>query len=332
MIETDEMKAAQERLLNRYGVRADSLFVEAESVEGPVHVLRSGSGPPVIMVPGFADPAAMWAPLIAELNGFTCYAVDRPCFGLTGRTEYATATFRRLAVAFLGQVLEALALARPLFIGNSIGSLWTTWFALDQPDRVAATAHVGCPAFWLGTSAPLPLRLLSVPLLGRAIMATSPPSPRQVEAFGRHLAGEDLSKCPELRDLLVAAQKLSGAQTSTLDLLHAVVRLRGARPEVAVDAEQLRQIKQPVLMIWGSGDRFGGPEVGVEAARLIPNATLHVVPEAGHVPWVGRPGHVAAALLPFLRIHSTGRWQIGIEASESRGSVGSRPRSGTLPA
>lgn len=305
MTAIDEFKTAQTRLLQRYGVDAESQFIEIATVEGRVHVLRSGAGPPVVMVPGFADPAAMWAPLMAELEGFTLYAVDRPCFGLTGNAEHTTATFRGLAVAFLEQVLDALKIDRPLFVGNSIGSTWSTWLALDRPDRVAAMVHAGCPAFWLDTSAPLPLRLLSLPLLGRFIMAISPPSPRQMEAFGKQVAGEDLSQFPELRDLLVAAQKLPGAQGSILGLLRAVVRLRGARSEMVLTAQQLAQIRQPVLLIWGSRDAFGPPSVGEAAASMIPHATLHVVPEAGHVPWVGHPTEVAAAAVPFLRRQGT---------------------------
>lgn len=304
MTAVDEFKAAQYRLLQRYGVDATSQFIEIAAVEGRAHVLRAGTGPAVVMVPGFADPAAMWMPLMAELDGFTLYAVDRPCFGLSGSAEHSTATFRELAINFLEQVLDELEIEKPLFVGNSIGSLWCTWLALDRSDRVAAMVHAGCPAFWLGTSAPLPLRLLSVPLVGRLIMTLSPPSPRQIEAFGREMAGEDLSQLPELRDLLVAAQRLPDAKRSILSLLRAVVRLRGARPEVALTAEQLGQIRQPVQLIWGARDAFGGPRVGEEAARIVPHASLHIVPEAGHVPWVGHPREVASAAGPFLRKHA----------------------------
>jgi pimeloyl-ACP methyl ester carboxylesterase len=258
------------------------------------------------MAPGFADPAAMWAPLMAGLEGFTLYAVDRPCFGLTGEAEHTSATFRRLAVDFLEQVIDALEIERPMFVGNSIGSAWSTWLALDRPDRVAALVHAGCPAFWLNTSAPLPLRLLSVPLLGRLIMAISPPSTRQVEMFGKKFAGEDLSRFPELRDLLVAAQKLPGAQRSTLGLLRAVVRLGGARHEVRLSREELGQISQPVLLVWGANDAFGGPSVGEAAARFIPDSEICIVAGAGHVPWVGHPREVAAAAVPFLRKHAAG--------------------------
>jgi pimeloyl-ACP methyl ester carboxylesterase len=304
MIAVDEFKAAQSRLLERYRIDAEPQFIEVRAVRGRVHVLRSGTGPSVVMVPGFADPAAMWAPLMAGLEGFTLYAVDRPCFGLTGKAEHTSATFRRLAVDFLEQVIDALEIGRPLFVGNSIGSAWSTWLALDRPDRVAALVHAGCPAFWLNTSAPIPLRLLSVPPLGRFIMAHSPPSPRQVETFGRTIGGEDLSQFPELRDLLVAAQKLPGAQDSTLGLLHAVVRLRGARQEVRLSREQLGQIRHPVLLIWGSRDKFGGPSVAEEAARAIPDGEIYIVPGAGHIPWVGHPGEVTAAAVPFLRRHA----------------------------
>lgn len=304
MTAVDEFEAAQSRLLKRYGIDAEPQFIEVPAVRGRVHVLRSGTGPPVVMVPGFADPAAMWAPLMAGLEGFTLYAVDRPCFGLTGSAEHTSATFRRLGVDFLEQVIDALGIGRPLFVGNSIGSAWSTWLALDRPDRVAALVHVGCPGFWLSTSAPLPLRLLSVPPLGRFIVALSPPSPRQVETFGRKIGGEDLSQFPELRNLLVAAQKLPGAQDATLGLLHAVVRLRGARQEVRLSREQLGQIRHPVLLIWGSRDAFGGPSVAEEAARLIPDGEICIVPGAGHIPWVGHPGEVAAAAVPFLRRHA----------------------------
>lgn len=303
MTAIDDFRRAQTRILHRYGVDAESLFPRVAVVNGRAHVLRAGHGPAVVLVPGFADPAAMWTPLLAQLAGFTVYAVDRPCFGLTDSAEHDTATIRRLAADFLSQVLDALGLARPLVIGNSIGSLWATWLALDRPDRVAAMVHIGCPALWLGTSAPLPMRLLSVPSIGRRVMA-SPPSPSQVEAFGRLMAGEDLSLLPELRDLLVAAGRLPGAQRATVQVLHALVRLRGARPEVTVGPEQLQAIRQPVLLVWGSRDKFGGPDVGREAARVIPDASLRVVACGGHVPWVGHPAEVAGAAVPFLRDHA----------------------------
>jgi pimeloyl-ACP methyl ester carboxylesterase len=89
-----------------------------------------------------------------------------------------------------------------------------------------------------------------------------------------------------------------------LELLHAAVRLRGAHPEVALTAEHLAAVRQPVMLIWGARDAFGGPEVGEKAARAIRDAELRIVPEGGHVPWVGHPDEVAKAAVSFLRAHA----------------------------
>lgn len=301
---TAAFESAQQRLLRHFGVAAESRYVDAAAVDGPAHVLTAGvSGPPVVMVPGFSDPAALWAPLMARLGGFRLYAVDRPSFGLTGDAEHTTGRIRELASGFLTQVLDSLGLVRPCFVANSIGSLWTFWLALDRPERVRAMAHVGCPAMLLGTSAPLPMRLLSVPLLGRILMRFAPPSDRQVESFAR-MVGADLSDEPEIRSVLIEGQKLPGAGRATRALLRSLVRLRGARPEVELQASELRRIRQPVSLVWGDKDPFGSPAVGAEAAELLPNATLEVVEDGGHVPWIGRAKDVADVIRPFLDRHA----------------------------
>lgn len=300
---TQAFRAAQQRLLEWAGVAAESRFLEIPSVSSPVHVLTSGEGPPVVLVPGFGDPAAMWIPLMAELGGFRLYAVDRPSFGLSGSAPHTTATFRRLGIQFLEQVLDGLELERPAFIGNSIGSLWSIWLALDRPGRVAAMAHLGCPAFLLGTSAPLPMRLLSIPPVGRLMMRMSPPSPKQVEQFA-DMVGEDLSALPEIRDMLVEMQKLPGVRPALLELLHAVIRLRGPRPELVLTAHEIEQISQPVQLIWGGRDPFGPPDVGEQAAAIIPDAEFHLIPWAGHVPWFAHAPQAGELVVAFLRASS----------------------------
>jgi pimeloyl-ACP methyl ester carboxylesterase len=119
------------------------------------------------------------------------------------------------------------------------------------------------------------------------------------------MVGADLSGLQELRDLLVVMQTLPGVQPALLELLHAVIRLRGPRPEVELTASQLMQVAQPVQLIWGERDPFGAPSIGQEAARFIRHATYHVMPNAGHVPWVNDPAGVASVAVPFLLTQQT---------------------------
>ena len=290
---------AHQKLLARFSVDAESRLVDVPAVGGQAHVLVTGEGPPVMMVIGGGPPTAIWAPLMAELTGFTLFAVDLPGMGLTTRVPYDTEGLRAFAVEFLDQVVDGLGLDRPVFVAQSMGGLWTTWLALDRPDRVPAIAYIGCPALMLGTSAPFPLRLGSIPPVGRVLRRLDPPSLKQVDRFVA-MAGENFSHLPELRRLILAHEQLPDPGPALFDLVHAAVRLRGARPQVELTEDELSRLTQPVKLIWGDKDPFGPPSVGEEAARIIPNAELHVVP-GGHAPWVNQPALVAGLIAPFLR-------------------------------
>ena len=297
-----EFIRTQERTLRHYGVDAESRFIDVDVVAGRAHVLVTGDGPPVMMVIGGGLPAAMWAPLMAELDGFRLYAVDLPGLGLTDTATYSSATLRSFSVDFLDQVLAGLGLDRPVFIGQSIGGQWSTWMALDRPHQVSALVLVSCPAAMLGTAAPLPLRLLTVPGLGRVMTRLLPPSPTQVDHLAR-AAGEDFTDHPELRGLLLAAQRLPTWSSELIGIVRSVVSLRGARPQVVLTPDELARITQPVQLVWGEDDTFGAPAVGERAAELIPDSELHVVP-GGHGPWFRYAEHIGARLIPFVRKHA----------------------------
>lgn len=315
---------AQRRMLGRYGVEAESRFVEVPSVEGQAHVLVSGEGtvsgegPAVLMLNGIGTPAAMWAPLMAELDGLHLLAVDLPGYGLTDTVPGFAEDLRTNAVRFLIEVLEGLGLEAtspeasspdtsspealspegPSFVANSMGSLWALWLALDRPESVRTMVHVGCPAIVFETSAPLPMRLLSVRPLGRLLTWLRPPSERQVEDLGRMVNQHPLP--PELADLLLATERLPGFRHTFLSTLGALLRLRGNRPEMRLTAAHLGRIPHPTLLFWGEGDPFGAVEVGERMARVMPDATLHVV-GGGHAPWLTQAERMGPVATRFLK-------------------------------
>jgi len=64
--------------------------------------------------------------------------------------------------------------------------------------------------------------------------------------------------------------------------------------------EELNQIKQPTLLIWGNNDTITPPFVGKEFNRLIPNSELHFVDKCGHAPMMEVPGEFNRILDDFL--------------------------------
>jgi 2-hydroxy-6-oxonona-2,4-dienedioate hydrolase len=65
--------------------------------------------------------------------------------------------------------------------------------------------------------------------------------------------------------------------------------------------EELNQIKQPTLLVWGNNDTITPPFVGKEFNKLIPNSELHFVDKCGHAPMMEVPDEFNAILLKFLK-------------------------------
>jgi 2-hydroxy-6-oxonona-2,4-dienedioate hydrolase len=64
--------------------------------------------------------------------------------------------------------------------------------------------------------------------------------------------------------------------------------------------EDINQIKQPTLLIWGNNDTITPPFVGREFHRLIPNSELHFIDKCGHAPMMEVPDDFNRILHKFL--------------------------------
>ena len=64
--------------------------------------------------------------------------------------------------------------------------------------------------------------------------------------------------------------------------------------------EELNQIKQPTLLIWGNNDTITPPFVGREFNRLIPNSELHFIDKCGHAPMMEVENEFNEILHKFL--------------------------------
>jgi pimeloyl-ACP methyl ester carboxylesterase len=65
--------------------------------------------------------------------------------------------------------------------------------------------------------------------------------------------------------------------------------------------EEVSQIKQPTLLIWGKNDAITPPFVGEEFHKLISNSELYFIDKCGHAPMMERPEEFNTILLKFLR-------------------------------
>ena len=64
--------------------------------------------------------------------------------------------------------------------------------------------------------------------------------------------------------------------------------------------EELNQIQQPTLLIWGKNDIVTPPFVAEEFKKLIPNSQLHFIDKCGHAPMMEVPTEFNIILEKFL--------------------------------
>ncbi len=64
--------------------------------------------------------------------------------------------------------------------------------------------------------------------------------------------------------------------------------------------EELEQIKQPTLLVWGNQDTVTPPFVAHEFNKLIPNSELKFIDKCGHAPMMEQPAEFNRILEEFL--------------------------------
>jgi len=284
--EIDAFKIAQQQLLNRYAVSAQSRFIKLRNPALTAHALEAGRGEPVLMLHGGGNFSCQFAPLIAALQqDVQVFALDRPGCGLTDKVDYRDIVLRQHAIDVVTSVLDELALPRAHIVGHSMGGWWALVFALAKPERVNKLVLVGEPA-WSGPTAHPPPPAATNPTL------------QSVRAGYSARLVTDMRRVPEeMFEASLAANRLPGAALSWDTLITKFLADRVGtyhlRPE-------LKNLKPETRFIWGNEDKFGPPSLGQEMAAMTPRARCEVLSDAGHLIWVDQPERCAQLIRGFL--------------------------------
>jgi pimeloyl-ACP methyl ester carboxylesterase len=303
---TEATKRADSAVWSEFGLSVNERFIEAGDARRRVRMLECGdpAGEPLVFVQGGLGEGFAWASLMTRLRQFRCITLDRPGGGLSDGVDFTQVDPRQLAIEVLDAVLHASGLQQAPFVANSMGGWWSVQLATARPARVSKLVLVGCPALLAGTSAPLPMRLMSLPVIGpRMVSLMVPSSPAKARTVAAVLGHPK-----EIGERWSAAEaeahhrfgNLPNFRRSWSTLLRRFLRLGGGRPEMQITAEQLRSVAQPTLFIWGAKDPFGSVDAGRAAAQIMPSARLEVV-GVGHLPWWDDPERCAHLIREFVR-------------------------------
>lgn len=252
-------------------------------VGGRTVYVGNGSGHPgtdaesVVFVHGAGMDHTVWA-LPARYfarQGLRVAAVDLP-----GHGRSAGPPFDRIddMAAWLGEVLDALAIPRAAVAGHSMGSLVAFRFASTAPDRCRALAL-------LGTSAPMPV---TDPLLNAA--KDNHHAAIDMANTWSHSTGTLGANANPGVWMLTVGERL--LERSAPGVFHADLTACNT-----FDATSVKTSSQcPVLVIAGNDDMMTPARAGLTVAQSLPDARVVRLEGCGHAMLNERPNEVLDAL------------------------------------
>lgn len=275
--------------------------VQRITVEGRslAYVDSGGDGPVLLFVHGLGSNLSLWRESLGAFDDtHRVVALDLPGFGLSGK-EDVPATMPFFADTVAG-FLDALGIDTVTYVGVSMGGQIGLTLALRQPeriDRLALVSPAGIETFTAQEAAAL--KSTTTP---EAIASSSDAQVRQSVALNFASWSDDYAWLVEQRHALAERDDFMGYATANAKAVAGM--LDGAV------RDRLGEIRTPTLVLFGAGDklipnRYLHPnrttaDVAETARESLPNATVHLVDDAGHLLMIEQTAVFHEKLRAFL--------------------------------
>ena len=230
------------------------------------------SSDPVVFLPGMMCDARLFAPQLADLSRDMAVTVAP----VTGGDR-----IEEIASGLLDVLPQRFALA-----GLSMGGIVAMDILRRAPDRVTR-----------------------IVLMDTNSLAETPQSAAGYEPFIIKLRAGRIAEAVEMmlgRDVLAPGPARAGVMSALVEMAEdlgvaAIIRQTRALQRRRDYQSVLRRCKVPALVLCGAHDTLTPLKRHEFMAELIPNATLTVIPEAGHLPVLEQPEVTTAALRGWLK-------------------------------
>ncbi|MDR3216207.1 MAG: alpha/beta hydrolase [Clostridiaceae bacterium] len=299
-----DAKNAEQRLYDYYGLKPVYHYIPCERLGIKIRVCEVGTGDPVLIVPGNTGDSFPFVPLMAGLRGKRILAFNRPGGGLSEGINHHTIGFKELATETLTGVLDHFSIGQLPVISHSMGSHWSLWFAATAPERIEKLVLLGVPGNVLRCKPPLLLRLAAIRGLNKAMFEKITPKSVESSLKGLTFMGhsrDTLQALPQaMRECYYYFPRLPHYAESSLSLMETTNTLFGSKKSILINADDLKDINQKILLIWGENDPFGNVKEGEKIAAILPDARLELIRGGGHLPWLDAPAACGESVQAFL--------------------------------
>jgi pimeloyl-ACP methyl ester carboxylesterase len=280
-----------EELKSKYGLPG-SKYVNIDDM--PVHYVDEGNPAdslPLVLLHGTGSNLRTWDGWIKTINGERrTLRLDLPAYGLTGPNsnhDYSTKRY----VQFLHDFLKKINVSRCYLAGNSLGGKIAWEYALAYPQEVSKLILIDAAGYPMpNKAAPMVFRLAKNRILSKIFLKVTP-------------------KFIIKKSLLDVYADDTKVTDSLVDQYHDMATREGIRAaflskknnDATKNYLKINSITQPTLVLWGDADNWITPDNAYKFQKDLPNDTLIIYKNVGHVPMEEYPTKSANDVLDFLK-------------------------------
>jgi len=245
----------------------------------PLHTERDGTGPRIVLVHGFTQTGRCWSPLAEDLaTDHEVVRVDAPGHGRSAEVQAGLPDGARL-------IGDAGGLAT--YVGYSMGARFLLHLGLLAPSRVRALVLIG------GTAG------IEDPAQRAARRAQDLRTAQRLEEAGLEAFVDEWVAQPLFATLPPSGVFREERLANTVPGLQSSLTRAGTGSQLPL-WDRLAELAMPVLVVAGERDAKFAALAERMAAAIGENATLALVPDAGHAAHLEQPDAFLRILRPWL--------------------------------
>jgi pimeloyl-ACP methyl ester carboxylesterase len=243
----------------------------------------------IVLVHGFLSSTISFRQLLPDLTKeYKVIALDLPGFGQSEKSKsfiYKLSNLGQLIIDFL----DKLNIQNAILIGHSMGGQICMHAAKKAPDRIDKLILLGCCSY--------------VKRASRSLIACSY-LPLFTWGMRSWIQKKDIKQnlLSVLHDSKLVTQEMIDGYSKPISeaaFINSLIRLLRHR-EGDMSSEELREINQPVLMIWGKEDKVIPVKTGYRLKHDLPNAELIVYEKCGHLMMEEKPKEITTEIIRFI--------------------------------
>ena len=267
---------------------------EIQLSQGRIHYRDEGTGEPIVLIHGLLVNGTLWERLIPLLAGdYRCIAPDLP-LGSHAEAMSPDADLSPSGLAALiAEFIARLGFDQVTLVGNDTGGGLCQLVVAHHPERIGRLVLTNCDAFehfpppklrpLIGGLARLPGALQSLGALGRFA---------PVRRSSMSLAALTVDPVPDALIVnWVSPLRNRGVRRDVRKVL------RGIAPRYTIEAaERFATFDSPVLIAWGTHDRYFAVSDAERLAEAFPHARLELIDGARTFVALDAPERLAALI------------------------------------